>query len=262
MTIPIYQADAFTQKIFGGNPAAICPLNEWLTDEVMQNIAMENNLAETAFIVKENEGFRIRWFTPTIEVALCGHATLASAHIFFNHLGYSGNEISFNSKSGWLKVTKEQNNQLTLDFPADTFDVVENFPPAIADGLKIAVRKVYKGKFDYMVVVDKQSIIENLQPDFRILAAVKSRGVLVTAAGNEVDFVSRCFFPQSGIDEDPVTGSAHTLLAPYWASVLGKNELKAIQLSARKGYLDCALAGNRVLMSGYAITYLKGEITI
>lgn len=262
MNIPIYQADAFTQHIFGGNPAAVCPLTEWLPDDVMQHIAMENNLAETAFIVKEDEGYHIRWFTPTIEVALCGHATLASAHIYFNHLGYTDNEISFNSKSGWLKVTKQQNGQLTLDFPADKAEVVNDIHAAIAAGLKIEVNKVYKGSFDYMVVVDKQSIIENLQPDFKTLATIKSRGVLVTAPGNDVDFVSRGFFPQSGIDEDPVTGSAHTLLVPYWASVLKKNTMKAIQLSARKGYLDCVLAENRVLMSGNAVTYLKGEITI
>lgn len=262
MTIPIYQADAFTQKVFGGNPAAVCPLNEWLPENTMQQIAMENNLAETAFIVKENEGFRIRWFTPTVEVALCGHATLAAAHIFFNHLGYTADEISFNSKSGWLKVIKEKNGQLTLDFPADNFEVVNDIPPAIVDGLKIKPLQVYKGSFDYMVVVDQQNIIENLQPDFKIIATLKSRGVLVTARGNEADFVSRGFFPQSGIDEDPVTGSAHTLLVPYWASVLKKNEMKAIQLSARKGHLDCVLKGNRVLMSGYAVTYLKGEITI
>lgn len=262
MTIPIYQADAFTQKVFGGNPAAVCPLDEWLPDNVMQQIAMENNLAETAFIVKESEGYHIRWFTPTVEVALCGHATLASAHIFFNHLGYTGDVISFHSKSGGLKVSKEKNGQLTLDFPADHFEVVNDIPPAIEAGLKIKVSKVYKGKFDYMIVVDQQSTIENLTPDFKTLATIESRGVLVTAPGDEADFVSRGFFPQSGIDEDPVTGSAHTLLVPYWASVLKKNNMKAIQLSARKGHLDCVLSGDRVLMSGYAVTYLKGEIFI
>ncbi|MFT3705891.1 MAG: PhzF family phenazine biosynthesis protein [Agriterribacter sp.] len=263
MTIPIYQADAFTQKIFGGNPAAVCPLNEWLPEDLMQRIAMENNLAETAFIVKEKDGFYIRWFTPTVEVDLCGHATLASAHIFFNHLNYPGTEISFNSKSGWLKVTQQENGQLTLDFPADSFvKETTDIPAAIAEGLKIPVTNVYKGRLDYMVVVDEQSIVENLQPDFKILATIKSRGVLVTAPGKEVDFVSRGFFPQSGIDEDPVTGSAHTLLVPYWASVFKKNKLKAIQWSARKGHLDCELVNDRVLMSGYAVTFLKGEITL
>lgn len=262
MTIPIYQADAFTEKVFGGNPAAVCPLDEWLPDTLMQQIAMENNLAETAFIVKEKDGYRIRWFTPTVEVDLCGHATLATAHIFFNHLGYQGKDISFNSKSGWLKVSKQDNGQLTLDFPADKYEAVSEIPGAIAAGIKLPVNKLYKGRFDYMMVVDNQKIIEDLQPDFKTLATIKSRGLLVTAPGNEVDFVSRCFFPQSGIDEDPVTGSAHTLLVPYWAEVLKKNTLTAIQWSARKGHLDCELAGDRVLMSGYAVTFLKGDIII
>ena len=262
MIIPIYQADAFTQKVFGGNPAAVCPLDEWLPEELMQKIAMENNLAETAFIVNEKEGYRIKWFTPAVEVDLCGHATLATAHIFFNHLGYQGKVISFNSKSGWLKVTKEDNGQLTLDFPADKYELVSEIPEAIANGIKVPITKLYKGRFDYMAVVDDQSVVENLNPDFKTLATIKSRGLIVTAPGKEVDFVSRGFFPQSGIDEDPVTGSAHTLLVPYWADVFKKNKLKAIQWSARKGHLDCELAGDRVLMSGYAVTFLKGEIMI
>lgn len=260
MNTPIYQADAFTSKLFGGNPAAICPLNEWLPDQQMQDIAMENNLAETAFIVQEKEGYRIRWFTPAVEVDLCGHATLAAAHVYFTHLGYTQNEIAFNSKSGKLTVARKPDGQLTLDFPADNYTKVDDPPTAIAEGLHIRVNEIYKGRFDYMAVVDSQDIIEALKPDFRIIATLKSRGILVTAPGNESDFVSRCFFPQSGIDEDPVTGSAHTLLTPYWASVLGKNNLTAIQLSARKGHLDCELKGDRVLMSGYAVTFMKGEI--
>ncbi len=262
MIVPIYQADAFTQHIFGGNPAAVCPLEEWLPDDLMQNIAVENNLAETAFIVREGNDYHIRWFTPTVEVNLCGHATLAAAHIFFNHLQYKQKEISFHSKSGLLKVMQQKNGQLTLDFPRDHFEKAAHIPPAIGQALKIAVTEVYKGRFDYMVVTNSQQTVEKLQPDFKTLATIKSRGVLVTAPGKESDFVSRCFFPQSGIDEDPVTGSAHTLLTPYWAGVLGKNRLTAIQLSARKGYLDCELSGNRVLMSGYAVTYMKGEIII
>ncbi|HTN08366.1 PhzF family phenazine biosynthesis protein [Agriterribacter sp.] len=262
MTVPIYQADAFTQNMFGGNPAAVCPLKEWLTDEIMQNIALENNLAETAFIVPENDGYHIRWFTPTVEVDLCGHATLAAAHIFFNHLQHTEKEIGFHSKSGLLKVTRKKNGQLTLDFPADRFESITDIPAAINEGLGIRINEVYKGKFDYMAVVNNQQTIEQLQPDFKTLATIKSRGVLVTARGDDADFVSRCFFPQSGIDEDPVTGSAHTLLTPYWAEVLGKKEMTAIQLSARKGYLDCELSGNRVLMSGYAVTYMKGEIIL
>ncbi len=262
MTIPIYQADAFTEKVFGGNPAAVCPLQEWLPNALMQKIALENNLAETAFIVRESNGYHIRWFTPTVEVDLCGHATLAAAHVFFNHLQYQEKEISFHSKSGLLKVMQQKNGQLTLDFPRDHFEQITNPPFEIGEGLKIAVQDVYKGKFDYMVVTDSQQTVEKLQPDFKTLAHIKSRGVLVTAPGKESDFVSRCFFPQSGIDEDPVTGSAHTLLTPYWAGVLGKNKLTAIQLSARKGYLDCELSGDRVLMSGYVVTYMKGEIIV
>ena len=262
MTIPVYQADAFTETAFASNSAMVCPWKDWLPDALMQNIALENNLAETAFIVRENNGYHIRWFTPTVEVDLCGHATLAAAHIFFDHLQHTEKEISFHSKSGLLKVRQQKNGQLTLDFPRDHFEKTTDIPPAIGEGLKIAVTEVYKGRFDYMVVADSQQTIENLQPDFKTLATIKSRGVLVTARGNEADFVSRCFFPQSGIDEDPVTGSAHTLLTPYWAGVLGKNRLTAIQLSARKGYLDCELSGDRVLMSGYAVTYMKGEIII
>ena len=181
---------------------------------------------------------------------------------FFNHLQYEPKEINFHSKSGLLKVTRQQNGQLTLDFPRDHFEQATDIPPALQKGLKIEVTEVYKGKFDYMVVTGSQETVEKLQPDFRTLATIKSRGVLVTAPGNESDFVSRCFFPQSGIDEDPVTGSAHTLLTPYWAGALGKNRLTAIQLSARRGYLDCELSGNRVLMSGYAVTYMKGEIIV
>ena len=262
MTIPIYQADAFTEKVFGGNPAAVCPLKEWLPDALMQNIALENNLAETAFIVGKDNDYHIRWFTPTVEVDLCGHATLAAAHVFFNHLQYKQKEISFHSKSGLLKVMQQKNGQLTLDFPRDHFEKTTDIPPAIEEGLKIDITEVYKGRFDYMVVTNSQKTVEQLQPDFKTLATIKSRGVLVTAPGKESDFVSRCFFPQSGIDEDPVTGSAHTLLTPYWAGVLGKNRLTAIQLSARKGYLDCELSGDRVLMSGYAVTYMKGEIIV
>lgn len=262
MTIPIYQADAFTQKVFGGNPAAVCPLEAWLPDVTMQQIAMENNLAETAFIVNEAEGLRIRWFTPAVEVDLCGHATLAAAHIYFSELGYPHNSISFQSKSGLLTVTKSGADQLTLDFPADHFEPVSEVPDALKGLGNINIQQVFRGKFDYMVVTDNQQTIETLKPDFKTIAQLKSRGVLVTAKGEKADFVSRCFFPQSGVDEDPVTGSAHTLLVPYWASVLGKNNMQAIQLSARKGYLDCELAGNRVLMSGSAVTYLKGSIFI
>ncbi len=262
MIIPIYQADAFTEKLFGGNPAAVCPLEEWLPDTTMQNIAMENNLAETAFVVKENGQYHIRWFTPAVEVALCGHATLAAAHIYMNHLGHNEPQITFSSKSGLLKVALRDDKKLTLDFPADRYENVQAIPPAVTEGLKVAVSELYKGTFDYMAVVGDQETIERLTPDFKAIATLPSRGIIVTAKGNVSDFVSRCFFPQSGIDEDPVTGSAHTLLVPYWSAQLHKQQMTAIQLSARRGDLDCQLAGDRVLMGGYAVTYLQGTINI
>lgn len=260
MTIPIYQVDAFTKQIYSGNPAAICPLTAWIPEEQMQQIAFENNLAETAFIVPEGNDFHIRWFTPTIEVALCGHATLAAAFVFYTQLRYQGDKIRFKSKSGWLTVTPGPDNSFTLDFPSDPPKPISDIPDGLFEGLGISARTVYKGKFDYMVVLDDQEMVATLKPDFRKLSTIPSRGILVTAKGNEVDFVSRCFFPQSGIDEDPVTGSAHCLLTPYWALVTGKSVFKAIQWSPRKGWLDCQLHNDRVLMSGHAILFLKGEI--
>jgi PhzF family phenazine biosynthesis protein len=262
MKLPIYIADAFTDKIFGGNPAAICPLHEWLPDTTMQRLAAENNLSETAFIIEEDDHFRIRWFTPAIEVKLCGHATLASAHIFYTELGHTKPDIWFESLSGMLKVARKNENTYTLDFPANVPDLVTDIPEGLFEGLGIEKTLVYNTTFDYMVVVASQQIIENLKPDFAQLAKVKARGVIVTAKGKDTDFVSRCFYPQSGINEDPVTGSAHTVMVPYWAKELGKTTLKAVQLSKRKGFLDCELKDNRVLMSGNAVTYLKGEYFI
>jgi PhzF family phenazine biosynthesis protein len=260
MTITVYQVDAFTKQLYSGNPAAICPIPAWIPDEQMQMIAFENNLAETAFVVPEGNDFHIRWFTPTIEVALCGHATLAAAFVFYNQLGYKGENIRFNSLSGWLTVVPDSNGGFTLDFPADPPMAISNIPEGLFEGLGIEKRTVYKGKFDYMVEVGDQEKLANLKPDFKKLSTIPSRGILVTAEGNDVDFVSRCFFPQSGIDEDPVTGSAHCLLTPFWAAKKGKDNLKAIQLSQRKGWIECRLKNDRVLMSGHAVLFLKGEI--
>jgi PhzF family phenazine biosynthesis protein len=262
MKIPIYQADAFTEKIFGGNPAAICLLEDWLPDETMQQIAMENNLSETAFLVKDNSHYHIRWFTPGVEVSLCGHATLAAAHILFNQVGHSGNTILFHSKSGVLKVTKLPDGRLMLDFPANKPQPLKDIPAGIFEGLGIEPVPVFTTSFDLMIVLSSQTIIQNLNPDFKTLAFIPARGIITTAKGDDADFVSRCFYPQSGIDEDPVTGSAHTIMVPYWAEQLGKTKMKAIQLSKRRGYLDCELAGDRVLMSGSAVMYMKGEIEI
>lgn len=262
MKLPVYKADAFTDKLFGGNPAAVCPLEEWLPDELMQQLAAENNLSETVFFVKEGEYYHIRWFTPGTEVKLCGHATLASAHIFYTELGYTNDVLLFNSLSGILKVTRKEAGKYTLDFPANPPQRIDEIPAGMFEGLGIEACPVYKTSFDYMVVLPSQKEVEILNPDFKTLATVKARGVIATAKGKEADFVSRCFYPQSGIDEDPVTGSAHTIMAPYWAGQLNKTMMKAVQLSKRKGFLDVELTGDRVLMSGNVVTYLKGEYIV
>jgi len=260
----IFQVDAFAEKTFQGNPAAVVPLQEWLPDALLQNIAMENNLSETAYILPRGKDYEIRWFTPTVEVELCGHATLASGHVVFEHLGFEGDTVHFHSrKSGILKVTRRSDSpaKLTLDFPNNDPLPVDPLP-VFFEGLRIAPRPLFKGAFDYMIVLDDQRQVEALSPDFKVLAGAPGRGVVVTAKGEASDFVSRCFYAQSGIDEDPVTGSAHTMMVPYWAKRLGKTRLSAIQLSRRRGYLDCELAGDRVLMSGSARSFLKGELIL
>lgn len=260
MKIKIYQIDAFADKIFSGNPAAVCPLDYWLPDETMQNIAMENNQAETAFYVNEKEGLRIRWFTPTVEVDLCGHATMATAFVLFHHENYVGDKIRFNSRSGPLTVTKS-GDILTLNFPVDTLVEVHAIP-TLEQGLGVKPLKIFKGKTDYMLVFENEDQIRNMNPDFKLIGTVQTRGIIVTAKGNSVDFVSRFFGPQSGGDEDPVTGSAHTSLSPYWAKVLNKTEFTALQLSKRQGKLKCKLLGDRVEISGTAKSYLTGTISI
>jgi PhzF family phenazine biosynthesis protein len=261
MRLKIYIVNAFAESTFGGNPAAVIYLREWLTEDLMQKIAAQNNIAETAYIIPQGDDYAIRWFTPAVEVALCGHATLASAHVFYDHLAYKEDKITFHSKSGPLHVSKRSDGKLTLDFPADNASETKSLP-TIEDGLKVKPTAVYKGSTDYLVVLENQLSLEKLVPDFRIISQLKSRGIIATAKGDDVDFVSRCFFPQSGIDEDPVTGSAHTVLAPFWAGKLGKDKLSAIQLSKRKGYLECEIAGERVLISGNARTYLEGDVFI
>ncbi|HET6225272.1 MAG TPA: PhzF family phenazine biosynthesis protein [Bacteroidia bacterium] len=259
MKLKIYQVDAFTENIFGGNPAAICPLDNWLPDETLQKIAMENNLAETAYYVKKNNVYEIRWFTPTVEVDLCGHATLASAHVLYQHENYTADQIEFFSpRSGKLTVTKNI-DLLTLNFPSDKMEKI-NVPEELTKGFDQQPSEVWKGKTDYLFVYNNEKQIQNLKPNLPELAKWKVRGVITTAKGEKSDFVSRFFAPQSGIDEDPVTGSAHTTLTPYWAERLGKKELSAIQLSARKGHLTCKFLNDRVEISGKAKTYLIGEI--
>lgn len=260
MKLPIYQVDAFASGLFKGNPAAVVPLQEWLSDESLQQIAMENNLSETAFFIPEGEHFHIRWFTPKAEVRLCGHATLATAHVLFNELSFQGEILEFNSLSGTLTV-KKVGDKLQLDFPADfaqEIEPIETFTEAF--GAKPL--KTLKGRTDYLLLFDSEETIRNLQPNIQLLLSTKARGVMVTAKGNEVDFVSRFFAPAVGINEDPVTGSAHTTLIPFWANRLGKNELEALQLSARGGQLWCTLSGERVFIAGKAVTYLRGQIEI
>jgi PhzF family phenazine biosynthesis protein len=261
MKLAIYQIDAFTDKLFGGNPAAIVPLEKWLPDETMIQISAENNLAETAFYVPTESGFEIRWFTPTVEVDLCGHATLAAAYVIFNIQKFEGQTILFQSRSGELRVDCKE-DWLTLNFPADNYHIAVP-PPALVESLNTTtLLEVYKGKTDYMVVVESEEVVRNLDFDIIILSTIPARGIIVTAAGDEVDFVSRFFAPQSGIDEDPVTGSAHTTLIPYWAERLSKERLTARQLSKRGGFLKCELNGDRVFIGGQARLYLQGEITI
>jgi PhzF family phenazine biosynthesis protein len=259
MKLSLYQLDAFTDRLFAGNPAAVVPLNEWLPDELMQQIAAENNLAETAFYVPTESGFHIRWFTPTTEVDLCGHATLAAAYVLFSIQQLADREINFASRSGNLRVLRHD-DWLTLDFPVDHFQVAVP-PPALHESLDTVVpAEVYKGKSDYLVVLENETEVRELRPDIIILSTIPARGIIVTAPGDEVDFVSRFFAPQSGVDEDPVTGSAHTTLVPYWAKRLDKTQLVARQISRRGGYLRCELNGDRVCISGQVKLYLTGEI--
>jgi PhzF family phenazine biosynthesis protein len=257
--IKFYQVDAFTGHLFGGNPAAVCLLDQWLDDALMQSVAAENNLAETAFILKTGDDFDIRWFTPTLEVDLCGHATLASAYVIFNHCDYQADEIIFHTpRSGELRVRKNQ-GKLFLDFPEDTFSRC-GMLPEIIKGLGVTPLELYKGKTDYMAVVESEDEVQGIRPDFYVIGTLDARGLIVTAPGNTVDFVSRFFGPQSGIDEDPVTGSAHTTLIPFWSVKLGKKVLSARQISYRIGSLDCQYLPPRVIIGGEAQLFASGEI--
>lgn len=257
----IYQVDAFTSKLFGGNPAAVCVLDQWLPDKTMQQIASENRLSETAFSVLENGKYTIRWFTPDVEVELCGHATLATAHVLFTHLSYAGKVIEFNSPhSGLLKVESTEEG-LVLDFPTDEVEEIR-IPYDVVKTLHASPVKAYKGKTDFMFVFAGRSEVEHMRPDFKLLAEMGGRGVIVTAPGVDVDFVSRFFAPQTGINEDPVTGSAHTTLTPYWSATLGRKKMRALQVSERGGELICEDLGDRVKITGKAVTYLEGNLYI
>ena len=259
MKIRQYQVDAFAEKLFEGNPAAVCPLDVWLDDALLQAIAEENNLSETAFFVPHENAFQLRWFTPLAEVDLCGHATLASAHVLFEELGYTKSSIEFQTRSGKLFVGKMKGG-LVMEFP-----VVHASPcepaRALLDGLGQTPKEVLVAE-DYMAVFDSESDVLALTPDLAKLSQLDRRGVIVTAPGKEVDFVSRFFAPKLGISEDPVTGSAHCALTPYWAPKLGKTSLSAYQASKRGGHLECELRGDRVLLTGTALTFMRAEIEL
>jgi PhzF family phenazine biosynthesis protein len=259
--IKMFQVDAFTDKLFSGNPAAICLLEKWLNDELMQSIAAENNLAETAFVVAKNGSFQIRWFTPTVEVDLCGHATLASAFVLFNCLDYKESQVKFFSpRSGELSVL-QQKDILLLDFPTDILRPADEYEQ-IARCIGVSATEVYRGKTDDLAVIENEGVLVNLRPDFTEISKLPARGLIVTAKGEDVDFVSRFFAPQSGIDEDPATGSAHTSLIPLWAGKLSKKEMKSKQLSRRGGSFTCLYKDERCLIGGKAKLYLTGEIQI
>jgi PhzF family phenazine biosynthesis protein len=259
MKIPLYQIDAFTSEVFSGNPAAVCPLENWLDDSLMQAIAMENNLSETAFFVPLQENYHIRWFTPVAEVDLCGHATLASAYSIFTYLDRSKNEVTFHSRSGPLSVSK-QGDLLAMDFPSQPPSPCDP-SPLLVEALGTKPVEVLSSE-DYFVVLRSEKEIRNLQPDMGLLGKVDLRGVIVTANGMHVDFVSRFFAPKYGVNEDPVTGSAHCALIPYWSKRLGKNDLEALQVSKRGGELFCRDKGDRVAIAGRAVSYMEGVIAI
>jgi PhzF family phenazine biosynthesis protein len=259
MKLDVYQVDAFASKVFEGNPAAVIPLQSWLSDELMQAIAEENNLSETVFFVKEGDVYRIRWFTPVTEVDLCGHATLASAFVMFEELGIAQDKVEFISKSGPLTVEKN-GNLLVLNFPSNLPAPCE-IPPKLSVALGATPQECYQTD-DLIAVFEDEMVVRGLAPDFAKLAGLDCRGVIVTSQAKDYDFVSRFFAPQSGIDEDPVTGSAFTKLVPLWAEKLDKTRFEARQVSSRGGDVTCELAGDRVLIAGSAVMFLRGTIEI
>lgn len=260
MKLTIYQVDAFTKEVFKGNPAAVCPLDEWIDAELMQKIALENNLSETAFFVKTGDVYEIRWFTPTFEIDLCGHATLASAYVIFEVLKLGANIINFHShKSGELSVEKN-GDVLTLDFPSRPVSPAE-VPQSLIEAIGKTPKEVFKSR-DYFLVYENEQEISGINPNFSKLLEIDTLGVIVTAKGDSADFVSRFFAPEVGVFEDSVTGSSHCNLIPFWAERLGKTEMFARQISARGGELFCELKGERVKIGGNATLYMKGEIYV
>jgi len=260
MKLTIYQVDAFTSKVFGGNPAAVIPLQSWLDDDMMQKIALENNLSETAFFIKQNEGYHIRWFTPTLEIDLCGHATLASAYVIKTFLEPHVQEITFTTQKAGILKTYSKDGMYTLDFPS-RMPAVTTAPPVLLESLGVTTAIEILKSRDYFIVLPNEEAVQNMEPDFNLMKELNA-GVIITAKGHSADIVSRFFYPAAGIDEDPVTGSAHCNLIPYWSKKLGTTKIYAKQLSKRGGDLWCELAGDRVLMSGNCVLFMQGNITL
>jgi len=261
MELPIYQVDAFASKVFAGNPAAVMPLQSWLSDSALQAIAMENNLSETAFVVRCDQGYELRWFTPAVEVNLCGHATLAAAHTLFEHMGEAGGYVRFQTRSGELRVRRE-GGLLTLDFPQTPL-VPTEVDLAICKALGATASEALiprDAPQSVLSVYEFEADVAALQPNFAALQAASAHCVIATAPGDDCDFVSRFFGPQVGVDEDPVTGSAHCALVPYWAQRLNQRSMAARQISARGGELACRLEGDRVFMTGSAVTFMQGRV--
>ncbi len=264
MNLTIYQVDAFTDQLFGGNPAAVIPLENWIDEKLMQKIALENNLSETVFFVpadnSDGADFEIRWFTPTVEINLCGHATLASAFVLFNILNFDKPVINFYSQSGVLKVTKKD-GFINMDFPSWEPEVFNDPPVQLKDALGgVDILGLYKNR-DLLVLLPDEETVKNCAPDFSLIYKTGYK-IIITAPGNEVDFVSRFFAPTAGVDEDPVTGSAHSQLIPFWSKKLNKSKMDALQLSKRGGEIFCEQLKDRVTMSGKCVFYMKGEIEI
>jgi PhzF family phenazine biosynthesis protein len=259
MKLPLYQVDAFTSRIFGGNPAAVVLLDDWLPDSALAAIAAENNLAETAFVVPRGDVMPLRWFTPTVEVDLCGHATLAAAHVLFRYSFTSAKHLIFSTRSGNLVVTRD-GELLSMDFPSRPGKPVE-VTDALVSALGVRPREAYLSR-DLLAIFDSESQIRDFQPDFQRIASLDMFAIIISAPGDTADYVYRFFAPRQGIPEDPATGSANCTLAPYWAARLGKSELVARQLSARGGDLRCTFRGDHVLIAGRTVDYLRGEITV
>tara|TARA_B100000902_G_scaffold112659_1_gene113879 strand:+ start:84 stop:866 length:783 start_codon:yes stop_codon:yes gene_type:complete len=259
ITLDFYQVDSFTNKLFRGNPAGVI-FNSELSDSQMQKIALENNLSETAFIESKDNGFFIKWFSPLMEIDLCGHATLAAAHIYFTEIDTKANKINFNSKSGILNVYKDD-DFLYLDFPSDNIKKID-IDESLIEMIGEKPIEAFKGRDDLMCIFNDELSIKSMNPNLDILKTYPVRGLIISAESADYDFISRCFFPITGVDEDPVTGSAHTSLTPYWCNKLNKDTLFAKQVSARGGEIKCRLDGDRVILGGQAVTYMKGTIVI